>query len=229
MWGPPDDLQKGLVVVHWLSARNSVFLFSARKPVIIMVQVQGRCVWICLAVLYIVGADRYYADYGDTRGRSIRRRVVTRVTYQEPRDVKLVYRRRKTRPVTVLSSGLDSSYIGGTARRGSVQVVNARPVTARRRVIVVEGRPSTALVPVLAPSKAVVGVPPAVAYPSLGTSYLPVGTSYQPLGGSYQPRRGSYQPGGLGAQYPNGIQPGRFSLKLFYLAMPTGQTGLILM
>jgi hypothetical protein len=181
--------------------------------------VQGRSVWICLAVLYMVGADRYYADYGDTRGRSIRRRVVTRVTYQEPRDVKVVYRRRKTRPVTVLSSGLDSSYIRGTGRIGSVQVVNARPVTARRRVVVVEGRPSTALVPVVAPAQAVVGVPSAVAHPSLGTSYLPVGTSYQPLGGSYQPGRVSYQPNGLGAQYPNGIQAGRFRLQSFYLAM----------
>merc|ERR1712106_263202 len=99
---------------------------------------------------YMVEGDRYYADYA----HSTRRRVVTRVSYQEPR---VVIRRRKTRPVTVLSSGYDGSFatVGGAARRGTVRVLNSRPAYGRDRVVLVNrgqsaGGASTVYVPVAA-------------------------------------------------------------------------------
>ena len=131
--------------------------------------------------------DRYYADYA----HSTRRRVVTRVSYQEPR---VVVRRRKT----VLSSGYDGSFatVGGAARRGSVRVVNSGPAYGRDRVVLVNrgqsaGGASTVYVPVAAAGVGVsqvqavgavgaVGVPPAVIHPSIsgGTAYQPVGVPY---------------------------------------------------
>ena len=50
---------------------------------------QSRYLWLCLAIdiIGMVYGDRYYADFGDYRGYSTRRRVVSRVVY-----------RRRTRP-----------------------------------------------------------------------------------------------------------------------------------
>merc|ERR1712106_221564 len=107
---------------------------------VLLIMVWARCVQLALLLIAMVAGQGYYGDFGDygePRGRTLRRRVVTRVTYKEPRDVKVVYRRRKTRPVTVISSRQPGSYVGLTGRRGSVGVVNTRPVTSRRRVVVV--------------------------------------------------------------------------------------------
>jgi len=138
------------------------------------------CVVITLAM---VGGDRYYGDYGDDL--VVRRRVVTRVRTQEPRVT--VYRRRKTRPVTVLT--------GIGRRRSSVAIARGH------RVVVVDGAANSGVVPVQV--QPVVGVPPPVAHPSIGVSSLPLGGTYQPVGGSYQSVGGSYQPVG-GSYQPLG-------------------------